>query len=213
MGRRKTFKKGQGGSFVQLEEWVLSSNAWSSLKPAPRALYIELKRQYNGFNNGKVFLSQRDASKRLNVGRDTIARYFNELIDVGFLIETQGFCLGAEGHGKAAHYALTEYPLDEKPATKDFMKWKKTKSPLENPTYPAGKSNHPCWKIQPPSEDVLENTTAFSQKQAIPLLDNPAIYTSNHMLTKNNAPILSNYLEFVRAGRWLCHKIEKQLAA
>ena len=213
MGRRKTFKKGQGGSFVQLEEWVLSSNAWSSLKPAPRALYIELKRQYNGFNNGKVFLSQRDASKRLNVGRDTVARYFNDLIDVGFLIETQGFCLGAEGHGKAAHYALTEYSLDEKPATKDFMKWKKTKSPLENPTYPAGKSNHPCWKIQPPSEDVLENTTAFSQKQAIPLLDNPAIYTSNHMLTKNNAPILSNYLELVRAGNWLCHKIEKQLAA
>ena len=213
MGRRKTFKKGQGGSFVQLEEWVLSSNAWSSLKPAPRALYIELKRQYNGFNNGKVFLSQRDASQRLNVGRDTVARYFNDLIDVGFLIETQGFCLGAEGHGKAAHYALTEYSLDEKPATKDFMKWKKTKSPLENPTYPAGKSNHPCWKIQPPSEDVLENATAFGQKQSIPLLDNPAIYTSNHMLTKNIAPTLSNYLELVRAGNWLCSNTQKQMAA
>ena len=67
---RKNFKKGQGGSFTKLDEWFMSSEAWGSLKPAPRALYLELKRLYNGKNNGRIFLSQRDASKKLNISVD-----------------------------------------------------------------------------------------------------------------------------------------------
>ena len=211
---RKNFKRGQSNSFVMIDEWLMSSQAWGSLKPGPRALYLELKRLYNGNNNGRIFLSQRHASDRLNIGRDTVSRYFSELLVKGFLIEISGHCLGSDGYGKAAHYALTELPLNEKPATKDFMKWKKTKSPQENPTRVVVKSNHPYRKIQPPSEDVLENTTAFCQKQPIPLLDNPTIYTSNHMPTEKTVPNLSrNYLDLVRADNWLCPIIEKQLAA
>ena len=131
---RKNFKKGQGGSFTKLDEWFMSSEACGSLKPAPRALYLELKRLYNGKNNGRIFLSQMNASKKLNIGRDTVSRYFLELINRGFLFETSGHCLGSEGYGKAAHYALTELPLNEKPATKEFMRWKKTKSLQEKPT-------------------------------------------------------------------------------
>lgn len=131
---RKNFKKGQGGSFTKLDEWFMNSEAWGSLKPAPRALYLELKRLYNGKNNGRIFLSQRDASKKLNIGRDTVSRYFSELINRGFLFETSGHCLGSEGYGKATQYALTELPLNEKPATKEFMRWKKTKPLQEKPT-------------------------------------------------------------------------------
>ena len=139
----------------------LSSNAWSSLKPAPRALYIELKRQYNGFNNGKVFLSQRDASERLNINRSTVGRYFKELIDKGFLVETQGHCLGSQGNGKAAHYALTELPLNEKPATKEFMSWGKTKPPLQNVALLAAKCSHPRRKIQPPDKKCVGKCNRF----------------------------------------------------
>ena len=35
----------------------------AALKPGPRALYVELKRRYNGVNNGSIYLSHRDASK------------------------------------------------------------------------------------------------------------------------------------------------------
>ena len=164
MVNRKKFKKGNNPPFVMIEHWILDTEAWGSLKPAPRALYFELKRSFKGFNNGKLFLSQRDASEKLNIGRDTVSRYFKELIDKGLLIETQGHCLGSEGHGKATHYALTELPLNQKPATKEFVRWKKTKSLQENPTWVARKSNIGGRKIQPFSKGVLENTTAFGQK-------------------------------------------------
>lgn len=45
---------------------VQASFAWRSLKPGPRALYIELRRCYNGINNGAIILSHRDAAKALN---------------------------------------------------------------------------------------------------------------------------------------------------
>lgn len=92
----KNRKKG-GGRHVQLHEWLQSSVAWDTMRPGPRALYIEMKRRYNGFNNGIIFLSHRNAAKALNVGRDTVGRYFTELVKRGFLRVTCGHCLGPSG--------------------------------------------------------------------------------------------------------------------
>ncbi|PCJ74702.1 MAG: hypothetical protein COA53_07855 [Rhodobacteraceae bacterium] len=122
---RKTFKRGSSSKFIQIDHWLYDSPAWQSLKPGPRALYLELKRKFNGHNNGAVFLSQRDAAKALNVGRDTIAAYYSELVLKAFIIQTMGHCLGPQGVGQATKWALTEYPFNEVPATKEFMHWKK----------------------------------------------------------------------------------------
>lgn len=124
-----SYKRHKRGAppFTMLYEWFQSSEAWASLKPGPRALYIEIKRNFNGANNGKLFLSHRDAGKALNVGRDTVGGYYKDLVDHGFLKIVQGHCLGPSGKGQSAIYALTEEPLDGKPATKDFMAWKKKK--------------------------------------------------------------------------------------
>ena len=123
----KNFKRGSGQKFTQLEEWMMKSEAWQSLKSGPRALYVELKRRFNGGNNGQIFLSHRDAAKALNVGRDTVSGYFRDLTDRGFIAVTQGHCLGPEGIGQSTHYRLTEAACQGKPATKDFMKWKQQK--------------------------------------------------------------------------------------
>ena len=61
----KHHKKG-GGRHLQLQEWFQRTEAWATLKPGPRALYIELKRCFNGSNNGRIFLSYRDAAEALN---------------------------------------------------------------------------------------------------------------------------------------------------
>lgn len=157
----KYYKKGKKGAgrFVQLPEWLLSSEAWRTMKPGPRALYIELKRLYNGGNNGAIYLSHRDAAKALAVGRDTVAQYFVGLIERGFIKVTKGHCLGPSGVGQAASYALTEEALNGAAATKEFMSWKKQipvgKSDIpwqENPTPPVGKSYirmSKCRKILP----------------------------------------------------------------
>ena len=70
MSRRK-----RGGQrFVQIFDGMLKSDAWRDLKTGPRVLYFELKRRYNGSNNGQIFLSHRMAAEALNVGRDTVGK-------------------------------------------------------------------------------------------------------------------------------------------
>jgi DNA-binding transcriptional MocR family regulator len=124
----KRRKKG-AGRFVQLHEYLMQSEAWASLKPGPRALYMELKRKYNGHNNGRILLSHRDAAARLNVHRNTVGSYFTELEERGFILMRQGPCLGPEGVGQTAHWVLQEHPTDDqKPALRGFATWKKPKS-------------------------------------------------------------------------------------
>lgn len=121
---RDNFKRGSG-KIIQIEHCVYDSPAWQSLKPGSRAIYVELKRQFNGYNNGDIFLSQRIAGKAVNIGRDTVRKYLAELATKGFIVKTTGHCLGPAGVGQAAKWALTELQMDGKPATKEFMKWEK----------------------------------------------------------------------------------------
>jgi DNA-binding transcriptional MocR family regulator len=78
------------GRHVQLSEYLQATEALASLKPGPRALYIELKRRFNDTNNGHFFLSQRDAAKALNVTKDTVTGYFKGLSERSFITTTQG---------------------------------------------------------------------------------------------------------------------------
>ena len=175
---RKTFKRGRPPPFIQIEHWVYDSEAWQSLKPGPRALYLALKRRFNGGNNGDIFLSHRDAASALNVGRDTVGKYFTELIERGFIIVTRGHCLGPKGIGQAATYALTEETVGSAPATKQFMAWKKQKPRRKIQPSLAGKSDRGCRKIQPLDNQKSENPTALAKIPHSTVSDNPAIYTS-----------------------------------
>ena len=96
------------------------------MKPGPRALYVELKRRFNGSNNGRIFLSHRDAAKALNVHRNTVGPWFEELQERGFIHMTQGPHLGPSGIGLASVWALDEeQTADMKPARKGFTRWAK----------------------------------------------------------------------------------------
>jgi len=125
----KAHKRGTG-RHVQLPEWVQASQAWATLRPGPRALYIELKRRFNGGNNGRIILSHRDAAKALAVHRNTVGPWFQELQDRNFIRMTQAPFLGPSGVGQTSHWALEELPTDNlKSATKGFMSWKKNTPP------------------------------------------------------------------------------------
>ncbi len=123
-------KKKGAGRHVQLPEWLQSSQAWATLKPGPRALYVELKRRFNGVNNGRIFFSHRDAAKSLSVHRNTVGPWFEELQERGFIRMTQGPYLGPSGIGKASMWALDEEATpDLKPALKRFMSWTEKQNP------------------------------------------------------------------------------------
>ena len=128
----KSYKKGKKGAgrHVQLPEYLQATEAWRTLKPGPRALYIELKRRYNGRNNGRIILSQRDAAKAINVNRNTVGGYFAELEGRALITMTQAPYLGPSGVGLASIWALQELPTaDGKPALKGFLKWSKKQNP------------------------------------------------------------------------------------
>jgi DNA-binding transcriptional MocR family regulator len=131
----KGHKKGVG-RHVQLPEWVQASEAWATLRPGPRALYIELKRRFNGVNNGSIILSHRDAGKALDVHRNTVGPWFDALEERGFIRMTQAPHLGPSGIGQTSHWALEELPsADLKPASKRFMSWRQKQKPrTENRT-------------------------------------------------------------------------------
>ncbi|WP_138935917.1 hypothetical protein [Roseovarius arcticus] len=119
------------GRFVQLPEWVQASEAWATLPPGPRALYIELKRRFNGTNNGAIYLSHRDAAAALNVHRNTVGPWFKLLEERGFIYMTQGPHLGPSGIGRASIWGLAEESTpDGRPARKTFMQFRnpRTKS-------------------------------------------------------------------------------------
>ncbi|OWU83388.1 hypothetical protein ATO6_18165 [Oceanicola sp. 22II-s10i] len=125
----KHHKRG-AGRHVQLPEWLQASEAWATMKPGPRALYIELKRRFNGTNNGQIILSHRDAAQALAVHRNTVGPWFDELQQRGFIRMTQAPHLGPAGIGKASIWALEELPTQAGHLpSKAFMSWRVNKKP------------------------------------------------------------------------------------
>ena len=183
----KHFKKGQSAKFLMLDHWIYDTEAYRSLGLGARALYWALKRKYNGYNNGQVFMSHRDAAKDLARNRGTISVYFKELEEKGFIVKTRGHCLGPNGMGQSTHWALTEYGLNGVKPTYDFKAWQKQKPRWKTQHSMAGKSNHPCRETQHSTVQRLDNPAIQSGSAVV---ENPAIYRSNHM-PKGFVPELS----------------------
>lgn len=163
---RKPYKSNKRGAgrHVQLSEWLQASEAWATLKPGPRALYVELKRRFNGANNGDIFLSHRDAALALNMNRNTATEYFRELAERGFIAMTEAPQLGVAGIGKASKWALQEEPTsDGKPALKGFVRWKPKQNPCpKNRTLrPEKRDTHPP-KTTEATATVLKNGTQLA---------------------------------------------------
>ena len=117
-------KKGRnerGPRFTKLEHWLLKTDAWRSLPPASRALYIELAQRYNGSNNGEISLSVREAARLIHVAKDTATKSFHELEAKGFI--RRNVCGSFNWkEGRATTWILTEHDLDGQTATKDFVR-------------------------------------------------------------------------------------------
>jgi hypothetical protein len=104
----------------------MAAPAWRAMSPGARLLNIELRGELRNdhLNNGKVFLSCRDAAEALGThSTRSIVRWFAENEHYGFLRKTGEGFLGADGRGIAARYRFTEYPHGTHPPSRDFEKW------------------------------------------------------------------------------------------
>jgi hypothetical protein len=129
--------KGRLAPFVPIDREMMDCPAWRAMTHGACRLYMSLKRRWSfkQRNNGRIFLSQRDAMKEMGCdNRDSISRWFRELQHYGFIVMTEGGCLGVDGKGKAPHWRLTEAEAFGGKGentwmlpTKDYLKWDEVK--------------------------------------------------------------------------------------
>lgn len=109
---------------VRIYRHELESVAYRSLSCEGRALLVEFRALFSGQEN-RIFMSAREAQRRLGVGRHLAEKALAELLDRGFIKLTQK----GSFHRKVSHaseYALTNEPLTDRPGdvpTKDYMRW------------------------------------------------------------------------------------------
>ena len=151
---------------VRLYHYELDCPAYRSLSIGARALLVELKRLYNGNNNGELFLSIREAAKRLNApnGKNLAAKLFDELQTKGWIrpnVAGDFKVKTAAGGGRATSWILTEFPVGNALATKDFMRWGHGPPKINLAVPPQGHSVPPEGTVTPlPPRTVPARGTA-----------------------------------------------------
>ena len=110
--------------FVKLTYPLIESQAWRWLRPISQALYIELRRRYNGLNNGRISLSLSEAAHILKASKSSISAALKQLETHGFIkLIKKGYFTGR----MASEYALTDEQLDGYPPTREWKQWQPNK--------------------------------------------------------------------------------------
>jgi hypothetical protein len=136
--------------FVMLEDDLLASDAWAFLKPAAKVLFIELKRQFTGSNNGKIFISHRDAALKLGMHRNSIGGLFKQLEDVALIERTANAKIGPAGIGAATLWKIAGLPMPVVREPKEKKKFDKKNPPKFRP-----------WGVDDNDETVLDDEVKF----------------------------------------------------
>lgn len=125
MKRRNNKDRGRLPAFVPLLKETLAAPAWRAMSHGARSLYVALKARYNSnnHNNGRLYLSTRDAAGEVGSSTEQIVRWYRELQFYGFIAMVTPPSLGVEERGKAAHWRLTECGHMHDPPTRDFLHW------------------------------------------------------------------------------------------
>ena len=98
-----------GNRHVALPHVVLESVAYRGLGYAARSLLIDVAKQYDSRNNGKLVACQKYLAPLGWVSADTVTRAKRDLLESGLLIETRK----GWRPNRAAWYALAWYSLNQ----------------------------------------------------------------------------------------------------
>jgi biotin operon repressor len=122
-GRRVDLKgRSEGKSqYFALSYRMLHSEAWRTLGGAAIKVYGELRSRFNGFNNGKLFLSLEEAAGLLELGKATVMRAFTELEEKGFIVRTRR---GSWYGRQASEWAVTDQELGGQQPTNAWKHWR-----------------------------------------------------------------------------------------
>ena len=110
--------------FVLFDYEQNESQAFRYLTGGALKLLIMVRMRFNGFNNGEISFSVREGRKLLGYSMNTVARYFDDLVDKGFLrIKEKGSFSYKKRHATTWIITCEEYNNEK---TRDFKRWIKT---------------------------------------------------------------------------------------
>ena len=128
------------GGYVRIEGYMLDSPAWKALSPYAQVLYMAIKRRFRNrgkgkSNNGYISMSRREAAAATGRSEGAMGRAFHDLIEKGFIKITRKSAFNMKD-ARAREYALTEFPVGDNLATKEFMQWSPEKQNTGAPETP-----------------------------------------------------------------------------
>jgi hypothetical protein len=129
--------------YFQLHHYMLATDAWRALSAPARAVYVQIGRRFNGSNNGRLSCSVREAADECRLNKDTAARAFKELIDLGFIEETRHGALSRKTR-IASEWRLTAFRCDLTGAPKTCLFTQRGRQALDN-RQPRGMAPS-CWR-------------------------------------------------------------------
>jgi hypothetical protein len=103
-------RKGKS-KFLLIEGYIIRSVAWQALTPNDKAAYLELKWRYDGKNNGRITLANRELADALQSSKDTARRALDSLVGKGFLVKAKASGFNVKSRA-ATEWRLTEYQCD-----------------------------------------------------------------------------------------------------
>ncbi|MDX9989013.1 hypothetical protein [Thiothrix unzii] len=107
---------------LRLYDSLLDSPAYLDLKPPARALLIEFLRIYRPSINGRLSISTREATERLNVTEPVALKAYYELAEHGFIrLKNHESWIDR----KAREWELTMLPVNNHEPRNDWMQWTK----------------------------------------------------------------------------------------
>ena len=119
----KANQKGRNkATFIMLRHDMIDSAAYKSLSLAARAVYIEILRRYNSFNNGDIPLSCREAQDLCGISKTTAARAFDMLKNRGFIKIGSDSAFNMKTR-QSRRWIITHEKLKQAPPSNEWRKW------------------------------------------------------------------------------------------
>ena len=112
------------GGHIAMPYHVWDSSAMRDSDATSRVIFLEIIRRYNGFNNGKIPLSVREAAEKAKVSIATSNKKIHNLIKLGFIIITKnsGFNMRCR---TSREFEITFHPANNRPAKNTFKSYQK----------------------------------------------------------------------------------------
>jgi hypothetical protein len=117
---RKHDRETRKDRYFALHHYMLKTEAWKALSAPARAVYLQIGLRYDGFNNGKLAFSVRDAAKECNLAKNTVGRALKDLVRLGFIEETRHGGLSRKTR-IASEWRLTAFKCDLTGALKSSL--------------------------------------------------------------------------------------------